>query len=167
MRVIKTKRLELKDLTLDDVDDMFEYAKMPIVGNSAGWTPHKSKDETYQIVKSLINSKEVLGIYLNNKLIGTVGIHYRNGEYDIGYVLHPDYWNKGYMTEACNAVIKDYFENPNNKELFGSTFIDNIGSQRVLQKLGFKFNKDIEKTFKDELTKMKMFRLIKEDFKGE
>ncbi len=167
MRTLYSKRLVLKGLSLNDADDMYEYAKVPIVGNSAGWNPHTSIKETKEIIKMMIASKEVLGIYLNNKLIGSIGLHFRNGEYDIGYVLNPNYWNKGYMTEAANIVIKNFFNTTNNNVIYGTTFKDNIGSQKVLIKLGFKYLKEIEKKVKDEVRKMDMFKLIKEDFKGE
>ena len=44
----------LRPWTLDDVDDMYEYAKVEGVGIWAGWLPHKDKEESRRIVENFI-----------------------------------------------------------------------------------------------------------------
>ena len=43
---IETERLLLREWCLSDVDDMYEYASVPDVGERAGWPPHKNKEES-------------------------------------------------------------------------------------------------------------------------
>jgi ribosomal-protein-alanine N-acetyltransferase len=58
---------------------------------------------------------------------------------EIGYMFHPDYWGKGYATEALCAFIKVYFEKlPLEEYIVAKTDEGNGGSRRVLEKLGFK-----------------------------
>ena len=43
---IENERLLLREWRLSDVDDMYEYASVPDVGERAGWPPHKNKEES-------------------------------------------------------------------------------------------------------------------------
>lgn len=56
----KTSRLCLRTLTMNDADDIFEYAQSPNVGPYAGWKPHASIEETHEVMKRVfINQKNV------------------------------------------------------------------------------------------------------------
>lgn len=77
-------------------------------------------------------------------LAGVVGL-YRlgNGSGDLGFWMDPAFRGKGLLTEACNAVL-DYSlaESPEGLGLVRvgwNAYAGNIGSARVAQKLGFRF----------------------------
>ena len=57
--IIYTDRLILRPLSLDDANDMFEYAKLPNVGPNAGWEPHRSVYETTAVIYNLISNKYI------------------------------------------------------------------------------------------------------------
>ena len=57
--VLRTERLILRPWTLDDVDDMYEYAKVEGVGIWAGWLHHKDKEESRRIVENFIKHKKM------------------------------------------------------------------------------------------------------------
>ena len=48
-----TQRLIIRSLSILDADDMYEYAKTPYVGPTAGWPPHTSIQETMSIIKAM------------------------------------------------------------------------------------------------------------------
>lgn len=57
---------------------------------------------------------------------------------EIGYMFHPDYWGRGYATEALAAFVKVYFEKlPDAESVLAKTDVSNKASQRVLEKVGF------------------------------
>ena len=58
-----------------------------------------------------------------------------SGKVEIGYVLHPDFWNRGYMTEAVGAVIRELFRMGASAVRAGH-FEENISSRRVMEKNG-------------------------------
>jgi ribosomal-protein-alanine N-acetyltransferase len=69
-------------------------------------------------------------------VIGSIG---SARDKEIGYMFHPSYWGKGYATEALEGFIKNYFEIlPNEEYVIAMTDASNMGSRKVLEKVGFK-----------------------------
>ena len=153
--ILETDRLILRTWELKDLDDFFEYASVEGVGEKAGWEHHKSKDKSLEILKMFIEEKKVFAIVLkeNQKVIGSIGIEELSEELDkdldnllgreLGYVLNKDYWNKGIMKEAVSKVVDYCFNTLKLNFLMASYFNHNIASKKVLEKLNFKFYKDI------------------------
>ena len=86
---------------------------------------------------------------------------YLNRDIEIGYVLHKKYWGKGYATELAKACVNFAFNNnPDIKRIVAVTAPNNIASQRVLSKIGFKFVQEINSK---EYGKEKFFVIKKEE----
>ena len=149
--VIETDRLILREWKMSDVDDMFEYASVPGVGEMAGWPHHPNREESEYRVNKFIEEKKTFAIVYkeNNKVIGSLGIEYYSAEdklseffnykgRSIGYVLSKDYWGKGLMPEAVKAVINYLFDVLDYDFLLCSYFDFNHQSKRVQEKCGFK-----------------------------
>ena len=149
--VIETDRLILREWKMSDVDDMFEYASVPGVGEMAGWPHHPNREESEYRVNKFIEEKKTFAIVYkeNNKVIGSLGIEFYSAEdklsefFDykgrsIGYVLSKDYWGKGLMPEAVKAVINYLFDVLDYDFLLCSYFDFNHQSKRVQEKCGFK-----------------------------
>ncbi|WP_336006412.1 GNAT family N-acetyltransferase [Fusobacterium polymorphum] len=153
--ILETERLILRAWEITDLDNFFEYASVNSVGEKAGWEHHKSKDESLEILKMFIDEKKVFAIILkaNQKAIGSIGVEECRQDLDknlenlfgreLGYVLSKDYWNKGIMTEAVSKVIEYCFKILKLNYLIATCFNYNIASKRVLEKLNFKYYKDI------------------------
>ncbi len=149
-KVIETERLVLRSFKQTDLDDFYEYASVDGVGEMAGWKRHKNIDESQNVIKSFISEDKVFAICLkkSNKVIGSVGIEKYGledaltefGDYygrELGYVLSKDYWGRGLMPEAVNA-IKDYlFDELDYDFLICGYFNFNEQSKRVQIKCGF------------------------------
>lgn len=114
MKRIESERLILREWTLDDCDDLFEYAKSDLVGPSAGWKPHESIEETKSIIEMFIREGDTYAIKLksSDKVIGSIGLHesYPDesvkslAQKEVGYVLNPKHWGKGYIPEAVERI---------------------------------------------------------------
>ncbi|MEA3048514.1 MAG: hypothetical protein QOG84_350 [Sphingomonadales bacterium] len=73
------------------------------------------------------------------RLIGTIGLaRRRSGERDLGYWIARRHWNRGYATEAGEAVVSAARESLRVPRLAAGHFVDNPASGRVLEKLGFR-----------------------------
>ena len=147
---IETNRLILRPWSINDLDDLFDYASVPGVGEMAGWPHHENKEKSLEILNRFINEKKTLAIVYkeNNRVIGSLGIelygsvdklteftNYKGRE--IGYVLAKDYWNQGLMPEAVKAII-DYLFNILDYDFLLCGYYDkNTRSKRVQEKCGF------------------------------
>lgn len=56
---------------------------------------------------------------------------------ELGYWLSPDHWRHGFMTEAGRAAVAAHFDGSDDTQILSSHFVENHGSRRVLEKLGF------------------------------
>ena len=144
---IETKRLILRKLINDDAFEMFSsWASDEDVAKYMTWNPHKNIEETKMIlsmwVKEYENPKTLrYGITLKhtNQLIGSIDVvGYRFDCPVIGYCLSKEHWNNGYMSEALSSLIERIFSLGYKKILIEADE-NNIGSNRVIQKCGFKF----------------------------
>ena len=143
-----TKDLILRPWNLGDVDDFFEYASVDGVGQMAGWLPHQSKDESLFILNKFIEHKRTFALVYQNKVIGSLGIEkYKEdvlpelSDYkarELGFVLSKDYWGRGLMKQAVDAVIDYLFNEINLDVIVCCHFSDNRQSQRLQEKCGFK-----------------------------
>ena len=152
MRTLETERLILRDWTLEDLNDFYEYCKVEGVGEMAGWPAHTSKEVSMQILNGFISGGEVYALVLkeNNKVIGSLGIHNKSMDpdypgdvhYEIGYVLNKEYWGNGLMSEAVKKAITYAFEEMMVDVLWCGHFVYNDRSRRVVEKAGFKYYRD-------------------------
>ena len=148
MKNIYTERLLLTpwQATLEDAKGLYEYAKHPEVGPNAGWPPHKSVEESMQILKELFVPSVAWAIRekKSGKIIGHISLDDDKRREDVnskemGYNLAYDCWGKGYMTEAAKAVMDYGFEEFGLVVMSICTGPDNKRSQRIIEKCGFKF----------------------------
>jgi [ribosomal protein S5]-alanine N-acetyltransferase len=73
-----------------------------------------------------------------NKVIGFAGLKYlpELGEADLEFRFLPEYWNKGIATEASLALLDYGFMTLKLERIIAIAMVENIGSQRVLEKSG-------------------------------
>lgn len=155
--VLETERLVIRPFKHSDLTDFFEYASVSGVGEMAGWSHHKSIEESSKILDMFIDDHKTFALELKNngKVIGSVGIEkinplndpYKNmyGK-EIGYVLSKDYWGRGLMTEAVKKVVEFCFEDLRLSYLWISHWTKNDKSRRVIEKCEFEFVKEFENT---------------------
>lgn len=143
---LETPRLILREFRESDLSDFYEYCKNPNIGPSAGWPPHKNKEESVFILRRFIQNGDVWAIVdkETKKVIGSFGLHEEKKRADtntkmIGYVLHEDYWGKGLMSEAVAAVLRYAFETLCLEMVSVYHYPHNNRSRRVIEKNGFVF----------------------------
>ena len=142
-----TERLLLRKLKKDDVESIFyNWASDPEVSRYVTWPTHDNIEQTQQILdfwlKEYENPKTIrYGIVLKEtgELIGAIDVvDYVDDNPEIGYCLSRKHWNKGYMSEACSALVEHLFA-IGYQTIVIEADEDNIGSNRVITKCGFEF----------------------------
>jgi RimJ/RimL family protein N-acetyltransferase len=71
------------------------------------------------------------------RLIGGIGLARDDGDVVLGYWIVPSCWGLGFATEAGRAVVALAQDSLRIDRIVGRHFVDNPGSGRVLEKLGF------------------------------
>ena len=143
----ETDRLLLRKIEKEDAKTIYNnWAKDQEVTKYLTWYPHKNVEQTEKIVDAWIEEYKDpkthrFGIVLkeSNELIGMIDVvNYIDDCPEIGYVLSKNYWGKGLMTEVCTKFTEYLFAQGFNKIIIKANK-DNLGSNKVIQKCGFKF----------------------------
>lgn len=140
-------RITLRPWQESDAEALFKYASDPDVGPRAGWAPHKSIEESKEIIRTVFNNDSTWAIILNatGEAIGAMGygpsceckLPAREGEPTVGYWVARPYWNMGICTEALNMMIARIRTEKKISSLISGHFIDNPASGKVMEKCGF------------------------------
>lgn len=173
MKELETERLLLRKVRREDAQRIFDcWASDPEVTRYLTWQPHASvavtkavmdrwladydKPDTYRYGIELRETGELIG------MIDVVGYHHGNPV--IGYCSGRAYWGNGYMTEALKALCAALFE-AGYSMIRIEAVRENIGSNRVIQKAGFRFANSREQPMsesKPELVTINSYYLPRE-----
>ena len=147
--VIKTDRLVLRAFNDNDLEDLYDYAKTPGLGEMAGWPHHRSIEDSKEVLERFKKNKDVLAIEKDGKVIGSIGLHPVDDEFykefedkkgkEIGFVLSEDFHRQKIMTEAVKALMKYAFEDLGLDYISAGYFRGNFKSRWFQQKLGFTY----------------------------
>lgn len=151
---LETERLLLRPFREDDLEDLYAYASVEGVGESAGWPHHTSIETSCQVLESFIRGHNIFAIVWKKtgRVIGSLGLHEswaaQEPEYrglrcaELGYVLAKAFWGRGLMPEAVRRVIRYCFEDCCLDALTICHFEENDRSRRVIEKCGFRYVDD-------------------------
>lgn len=153
---LETERLLLRPWRLDDAESLYKYASDKRIGPIAGWNPHKSVEDSRQIINDVLSGTGIYAVVLKktNEPVGSIGLmigdksnlNLPDDQAEIGYWIGVDYWGQSLIPEAMNEIIRFAFEELNLKRLWCGYFDGNEKSRRCQEKCGFKYhhtNKDI------------------------
>jgi RimJ/RimL family protein N-acetyltransferase len=145
-----TPRLESARLILDafretDAEALFSYASQPSVARWMAWAPHQSVQESREVLRLLMSPPPghyewAIRFRSDGRLIGgfTFAKKKTVGEAEIHFTLAETAWGQGYASEAGRAVLDWAWPmHPEIHYLRTAPAAENIGSRRVLEKLGF------------------------------
>ena len=149
---IQTDRLLLQPFTRADAGDVFAYASNPNVSRFTTWQTHQSIEDSYAFIDMVLARpphQHTWAIRLRDDprgpaVIGAIEFGTRDDgiEAQIDYVLAEPFWNRGLITEAYRAVIAFGWRNyPSVQRVISCTLKENVGSQRVMEKCGLKFER--------------------------
>ena len=144
---METERILLRPWREEDAEALYRHASDPEVGPRAGWSPHKSVDESRNIIRTLFandhtwaivqkESREPIGcICYYTPDESNIGIGPNDAE--VGYWVARPYWNRGIATEALQLLIDYCFRQRGFRTLWADYFPGNQASGHVMQKCDF------------------------------
>ncbi len=153
--LIETKRCILREITLEDLDDLYElYQGKTITKYMEGLYENRREEEEY--TKAYIQNMYRFygyGMWVavekaSGKVIGRAGLDHmelpEETVLQLGYVVGEEYQNKGYATELCEGIL-DFAKNYTGfAEIYCYIQKENTISIHLAEKLGFIWKEDIK-----------------------
>jgi ribosomal-protein-alanine N-acetyltransferase len=149
---LQTPRLILRSFREEDVDGMAQlFANPDFMRFSLGAFIERKKtvdfiEKVMRCDRASMPSQFAVVLRGEDAVIGYCGFHHHPevpGEFEIGYRLHPDYWNRGLVSEAARAVRDHAFADLKLPRVISLIHPENIPSRRVAEKNGMKVEKEI------------------------
>lgn len=143
---LKSERLTLKPIKFSDLEDIHQLHSLHETDEFNALGIPENIEQTKAIIEEWIaeNEKEnnrifTFSILFQTQFIGLIALNlgkekYQNAE--VWYKLHTDFWKKGFATEALKAIIDFGFNELKLHRIVAGCAIKNIGSIRVLEKVG-------------------------------
>lgn len=149
---VETNRLLLRPFTADDLDDytqlIFADAKVMRYLPQRDLPPHERAERTITVFTERW-AEYRFGVWavtdkVTGELMGHCGLGpvLEAGEIEVLYALGQAYWGRGFATEAAYASVRFGFEKANLARLIALAVPENIASRRVMEHLGFVYEKD-------------------------
>ncbi len=147
--LLKIERLILRRITLADAADMAAMNADPKVMRYVGDGKPRSPEQSLTGIRRALRIYDTypgLGVFVaeekrTRKFAGVFHLVYviKTVEVEIGYRLPQSAWGKGYATEGAAALLRYGFETVGLDRIIGLTYPANKPSQRVLEKIGMKY----------------------------
>lgn len=149
---IETQRLNLREITEEDLEGMFALDADPEVHRYLGHQVVKDREESRQVIAHLRRQYREHGIgrwAVEEKetgvFVGWAGLKYvtepvicQAPYYDLGYRLRREFWGQGYGTECARASLHYGFRALPTDVIYAAAHVENLPSRRILTGLGMK-----------------------------
>lgn len=152
--ILRTERLILRPWEISDAKDLFKGASDENVGPIAGWPPHKSIEESRDVIKKVLCGKECYAVCdkksgaaigcIELKLNGHTDMTNRDDECEMGFWISKNYWGRGLIPEAARELLRRAFEDLGMRTVWCGYYDGNEKSKRAQEKIGFAFHHTCE-----------------------
>ncbi|XP_054822640.1 uncharacterized protein LOC129320962 [Prosopis cineraria] len=167
-------QISLRPLLLSDADDFMVWATDERVTKFCSWEPYTSKDAAVDFIQNFASTCLLYrAICVGDRAIGSISVRSFAGDdvaraksAELGYVLGSKYWGKGIATKVVKQVMEMAFvELPDLERLEALVDVENVASQRVLEKAGFQREGILRKFLfmKGKSRDMVMFSVISDE----
>jgi [ribosomal protein S5]-alanine N-acetyltransferase len=180
MIVLKTKRLEIRDHTKDDLQPMNELlsheAAMYYLDDLKTHTPEETRENLETAMNEINLEKRTKYFFAvvcreTGRYIGEIGFTVRLDTpmgkiVGLGYFILPEFWGRGIVTEAAKEVLRFAFEELNVIKVETGCIKDNQSSEKVMKKLGMVREAEYRmRVWHDNRLKDRVeYRLLKEEW---
>ncbi|WP_342359787.1 GNAT family N-acetyltransferase [Terrarubrum flagellatum] len=140
---LSTERLRLEPVALTHAAGLF-----PLLNNwevvrwlgRPSWPARREDMEAFFVRAGRANedgSEATAAIIFEGRAVGVIGLDQRRGAWHIGYWLGQDYWGRGVMSEAVEAMLNFFFSTRDDLFLMSGVIDGNAASLRIQKKMGF------------------------------
>ena len=142
-KLLITKRLRLHSIEEDSRDQMMAILYNDRIKKTYMIPDFKTEADAEKMFQRFVTlssdpNRYVYGVFFENRLIGFFNdVSKENCEIEMGYVIYPDFHNRGFATEAFSAIIEELFR-VGFTTVKAGYFCENDASRRVMEKCGLK-----------------------------
>lgn len=153
--ILETPRLLLREFRAADFDALYAIDSRP---EAVLYEPQMGADGVVAYLQEAEMQAQVqprtlfrLAITIRpaDTVCGLIGLALNirvTRDWELGWLVHPDEWNKGYATEAARRMIDFAFKELNAHRVIAFCDYDNRASERVMQKLGMRHEATMRQT---------------------
>ena len=144
----RTARLTLRPGTLADLPTLYAYRSLPEVSR---WMSRQPSDPAAFAAFMAKHLDVQLTVERDGEVIGDAMIRVEDAwgqdevaersvrtQAELGWCLAPDAWGQGYATEVAAELLVIAFDGLGVRRIHADCFADNVGSRRVMEKLGLR-----------------------------
>lgn len=164
---LETEKLILRKFTEDDLDALFLILKAEEVNKFLPWYPMKNLEETkrfYEEKYAAVYSEPqgyayAICLRSDNYPIGYIKVDISDS-YDLGYGLHKEFWHKGIVSEAAQALVEQ-LKKDGIPYITATHDINNPRSGSVMKRIGMEYKYSYEELWqpKNFLVTFRMYQL--------
>ena len=165
--VLETERLILRKFTEHDIEAILDIYRDPEVNTFLPWFPIETLEEAKTLYeekyareyKKMRGYRYAVCLKTDNIPVGYVHVSI-DDSYDLGYGLRKEFWNKGIMTEAAGAVVKQLRED-GYSYITATHDVRNPHSGDLMRRLGMNYQYTYEEQWqpKDVPVTFRMYQL--------
>ena len=144
-QVLETSRLVLREWSEADIPELLPLIGAREVAATTLRIPHPYEEKhARQFLASVAKENELRMAICRRSdgaLIGGIGLHPEMAHLraELGYWIGVPFWGNGYASEAAGEIVRHGFAVTKLNRIFATVFAGNKASERVLQKLGMKY----------------------------
>jgi len=172
--LLKTERLILRRLALEDEADVFAIYSNPEVTRFCDVVNLANRSQARAVIQAFQAEFErdsgvrwAITERGGSRLIGLCGVGWYRHNFSalLSYDLNQDYWNRGIMTEAVRVVVAYTFDHAEMNRITATTVVENLASMQVLRHVGFQEEGILRDWgfWKGEFKNLRCFSLLRKD----
>jgi RimJ/RimL family protein N-acetyltransferase len=146
---IRTARLTLRPILVDDLDDVHAWQRREDVTRWMLGAEPRTREQSRSSVLAMATEDELraegdcltVAVSEGAGVIGTIELVWRSVEYrtaELGYVFHPAHGGRGLATEAAAAVLDWAFGEWGLHRVYARCHAENTASARLMARLGMR-----------------------------
>lgn len=145
--MLRTKRLTLRPALMSDLHDFNGFMSDPRAMAYWSTAPHPDLETSRAQLAQMVAAEPPITYFMfehQDRVIGMGGMHHGN---EVGFMLHPEYWRKGFVTEAMTAILDHIWASTNETFVHADADPENAASVGFLKSLGFHETHRAKNTF--------------------
>ncbi len=168
---LQTELLVLRQLTAEDFEAVHSWAECPENTRYMAWGPN-TQEQTREFLAAAKPGRDFVAVLKETgAVIGSCGVYpdAANDTGELGWILHREYWKRGYGTQIGRELIRYGFEDLKLRRLVARCAAVNYGSCRVMERNAMRREALLVKAFWARVDKQwideAVYALLAEEYK--